>query len=252
MDDPGGPAPDRHSSAKRLGRRATLKLIGLSITGVATRAAAPAAPAQGSQRRRRTSTAPSSPRGRAWRYRPLAAGPEPHTFTPDEIATLGAAVGLILPDTDTPGAKTAGVHWYLDDAAQSEPALRDRLRAGCRRLDEHARAAHGRPFAALAEAQQVAILEQFDTGGTGTARIDEAARPQVTGAAAATSAVTPDDRSFFATLKTQTIDAYYKSEMGQLGELEWVGHEFNDEFPGRCTHTDPQAHPRPKWPRVRG
>jgi hypothetical protein len=39
--------------------------------------------------------------------------------------------------------------------------------------------------------------------------------------------------------------------MGQIGELEWVGHEFNDEFPGACTHADPLAHPRPRWPRTR-
>lgn len=251
MDDPGGQMPDGHHSAKRLGRRATLKLIGLSLTGAAAGAATPSigraqAPAPSVRPH------PGAGKGRAWRHRPLAAGPDPRTFTADEIAALGALVGLIIPDTDTPGARTAGVHWYLDDAARTEKGMREQIRTGLRRLDGHAHAAHGRPFAALPEPQQAAILSMLDGGAAGSVRVDQAGQPQVTGASAATNAVTPDDRSFFAFIKAQTIDAYYKSEMGQIGELEWVGHEFNDTFPGACTHGDSQVHPRPRWPRSRG
>src|SRR5690606_27565621 len=59
----------------------------------------------------------------------------------------------------------------------------------------------------------------------------------------------PEEQAFFGLLKGRVIDAYYKSEIGLLGELAWVGHEFHSEFPGRCTHADPWNHPRPTWQR---
>jgi gluconate 2-dehydrogenase gamma chain len=255
MDGQDKSAADSPGAAKRFGRRATLKLLGLTLSGAAATGAgastalpdAQAVPRGGSTR------PPGSPssRGRAWRYRPLAEGITPRVFSAKEFATLGCLVDLIIPDTDTPGAKTAGVHWYLDDVARTEAALREQLRAGCRRLDEHARGAHGHSFVELTPAQQVAILTAFDASGTASVEIDNAGQPQVSSASSAPRAVTPDDRSFFALIKARTLDGYYKSEMGQLGELEWVGHEFHDEFPGRCTHPDPLVHSRPRWPRVR-
>ena len=155
--------------------------------------------------------------------RPLAGGTAPRSFSVAEFATITAAIDRIIPDTDTPGARTAGVHWYLDDVCQVETRLRDQLRAGAARLDGRARAQRSVPFASLPPADQDALLEEASAA----------------------------DRAFFVALKAQTIDAYYKSEMGQVGELEWVGHEFNDEFPGACAHGDPMVHPRPTWPRSR-
>jgi glucoside 3-dehydrogenase (cytochrome c) hitch-hiker subunit len=250
MDDPQDPRPSTAAPAKRLGRRATLKLLGLTLTGAAAAGAASVETEQKS--RTKGSLAQPPAKGRAWRYRPLASGETPTSFTAAEFATLTAAVDLIIPDTDTPGARAAGVHWYLDDVARTEAKLRDQLRAGCARLDSIASARHRKPFVHLDAATQTAMLTEFDTAGTGAVKIDNAAQPQVTGSAPSTAAITPDDRSFFSVLKAQTVDAYYKSEMGQLGELEWVGHEFNDEFYGRCTHEDPLVHPRAKWPRARG
>ncbi|MBA2304447.1 MAG: gluconate 2-dehydrogenase subunit 3 family protein [Acidobacteria bacterium] len=143
------------------------------------------------------------------------------------------------------------MHWYLDDAAGTDRGMLGRLRDGLRRLDARATTAHGRVFAALTLAQQEAVLGSYEDAAGGSVTLDSAAQPRVTGASPETDAVTPDDRSFFTVIKAQTIDAYYKSEMGQIGELEWVGHEFNDEFPGACTHADPLVHARARWPRRR-
>lgn len=251
MDDRIGGDHQTGDAAKRLGRRETLKLLGLALTGAA---AAPSAGAEASAAPQRQAPEKSPAvrgRGRAWSLRPLATGTTPRHYTAAEFATLGAAVDLIIPDTDTPGAKAAGVHWYLDDTAAIDRAGFTRLRDGVTRLDARAQRLHARPFASLTEAQQVAILSSYEETRGGSVKVDAAAQPRVTGASPETSAVTPDDYSFFALLKSQTIDAYYKSEMGQIGELEWVGHEFNDEFPGACTHADPLVHPRPRWPRAR-
>ena len=246
-------APPGSHPAKRLGRRATLKLLGLAVTGAATVGTGAAGVSTATQ-------AGGSPdpqlagtgrRGRAWSLRPLATGTQPRTFAAAEFATLAAVVDQILPDTDTPGARTAGVHWYLDDVAATDRDTATRLRDGLRRLNARAQALHGRGFGDLTTAQQTAVLSTYDAPSGGAVALDHQGQPRVTGASPETDAITPDDRSFFSSIKAQTIDAYYKSEMGQIGELEWVGHEFNDTFPGVCTHSDPAVHPRPRWPRAR-
>jgi len=250
MDERPGEGREQVNSAKRFGRRATLKLLGLALTGAAaapqTAAGVSSAPSQSPPTR-----PPSARRGRAWSLRPLATGTTPRNFTAAEFAALAAAVDTVLPDTDTPGAARAGVHWYIDDVAGTDRDMLARLRDGLRRLDLHATAAHGRAFAALTSIQQAAILSTYEDAAEGSVKVDSAAQPRVTGASPETAAVTPGDRSFFSLIKAQTIDAYYKSEIGQIGELEWVGHEFNDYFPGACMHADPRVHPRARWPKAR-
>ncbi|MEO5895350.1 MAG: gluconate 2-dehydrogenase subunit 3 family protein [Vicinamibacterales bacterium] len=225
MDERADQPAKTGNPAKRFGRRATLKLLSLAITGAAAaQQFAAEISAEAPQSPPRALPASVRGRNRAWSMRPLASGTAPRNFTVAEFAALAAAVDVILPDTDTPGARTAGVHWYLDDVAATDRRMLVLLRDGLRQLDARATGSHGRAFAALTAAQQAEVLGSYDQA---------------------------DERSFFALIKTQTIDAYYKSEMGQIGELEWVGHEFNDEFPGACSHADPLVHSRARWPRAR-
>jgi gluconate 2-dehydrogenase gamma chain len=216
--------------AKRFGRRTTLKLLAFGVSGTVARAAAASDPIAQSQ-------PPAAPvgagrRGRAWRLRPLAAPAALRTFAPDEFDTLACVVDRIIPDTDTPGARTAGVHWFLDDVCREDARLRETLRGGLQRLDQRARTLSGTAFSQMSEREQIALLEAFAGAGS-------------------VPDVTPPERAWFAAIRAQTVDAYYKSEMGQVGELEWVGHEFNDSFPGACTHGESEEHPRPRWPRAR-
>lgn len=190
--------------AKRFGRRRALQAVGLTLGGVALgpppAGARPAAGAHGSAR-----------------FRPLAAGSLPRRLSPAEFEALGALAETILPATDTPGAREAGVDFYLDDAAGAEPALLERLRAGLTRLDELSRAAFGRGFAGISDAERAGVLGPLARAGD----------------------------PFFVLIRGRVVDAYYKSEAGLLGELGWTGHEFWDEFPGACPHGDPLHHPRP-------
>lgn len=220
-------------AAKRFGRRTTLKLLGLGMSGAVARASGlPDQPRHADA----PGAAPVAPvrRGRAWRLRPIATGTVPRTFSSSEFETLACVVDRIIPDTDTPGARTAGVHWFLDDVCRHEPRLLESLRGGLQRLDQRARALSGAPFAHLPEREQNALLDALDGSAAADVGIDGR-----------------QERAWFALMKAQTVDAYYKSEMGQIGELEWVGHEFNDSFPGACTHGDAETHPRPRWPRSR-
>lgn len=187
-------------AAKRFGRREAMKTMGgLALSSLAPPAAALAG------------TISAVPR-----WRPLATGSEKHSLTRGELRALSELVELILPATDTPGAKDAGVHWYLDDVARVEPRTREQLKAGLELLDKKCRALHATGFAEAKEEQRTQVLAELAEKGA----------------------------AFFGFVKGRVIDAYYKSEAGQLGELQWVGHEFHDAFPGACTHKDPMVHPR--------
>ena len=88
----------------------------------------------------------------------------PKTLTPAEAATLDAAAELIIPATDTPGARAAGVPAFIDraignwcDAGQAKT-----LRDGLAKLDADAKAAGATSFAALSPARQTALLALYE------------------------------------------------------------------------------------------
>jgi len=165
-------------------------------------------------------------------FRPLGAPDGPHAFGRAEIETLGALVEAILPASDTPGAREAGVHLYLDDAAAAEPEFERGVREGLRRLDERCRGAFGRTFAEATESERERVLAAMSGEADSASGADA-------------------DKAFFRLIKARTIEGYYRSEAGQMGELQWVGHEFFDAFPGACGHADPLVHPRPRFDSAR-
>jgi hypothetical protein len=209
--------------AKRFARRRALQALGAAALGglspLSWRPASAEAAAPG-------------PAAAAAGFRPLASGPA-RALDASTLRALEHAVERIIPTTDTPGAAAAGVHFYLDLVAEAEPETKQRLLAGVALLDARARAAVGRAFADASETEQVAVL--WAVSG----------QPAPSAAEALAAEATRDEQAFFAFLKGRVIDAYYRSEAGLKGELQWVGHEFSDSFPGACAHPDPLVHPRP-------
>lgn len=201
--------------AKRFGRRRAIAAIGAV-------AASAAVPLHARPNARQPGGAP--PQGRTAPLRPLATPGAPRALNRDELHTLECLVETMLPATDTPGARGAGVHSFLDDVASVDAAAKAELTRGIALADAKAAALHGRRYAQLDAAQQDAVMEALSTG-------------------------TPAERTWFAWLKRRVVDAYYRSEIGQIGELHWVGHEFHSTFPGACTHGDPLKHPRRSWER---
>lgn len=118
---------------------------------------------------------------------------------------------LIIPETDTPGAKAAKVNeWvdlYLADLAEDKGHS---FLMGLGWLDGHAIQEHGQPFVKLTEAQQVAILEKLDGAE------EEELQPGA---------------DFFKQIKTLTVQGYYTSKIG-IDELNKDG--VPDTF--ACTH----------------
>jgi hypothetical protein len=166
----------------------------------------------------------------------------PRTLTPDQRNTVEAIAEIILPETETPGAKAAGVDQFVDRMLTDyyKPADRDRFLAGLKRVDARAQRLHGKPFGALTKEQQTSIVLDLDKAAFTEAPTKEnpaatATKPEVLKSDVATgqgvganpneAAAPPPDiedigrESFFRKMKELTVVGYYTSEVGQTQEL---------------------------------
>ena len=141
---------------------------------------------------------------------------KPTFFQPSEFQTIEALSERIIPRSDTPGAKDAGVALLIDKAIVADPALVQPYRAGIADLNALAIKAYGSEFVLLTEQQQIAVLTPLSL---------ETDSPLGT---------------FFRTVKNMTIDAYYKTEAGLKAELGWHGNTYLPDFPG-CNHPEHQS-----------
>jgi hypothetical protein len=148
---------------------------------------------------------------------PQEGGFKPRFLNDDELQTVAELAERILPETDTPGARRALVHQYIDYAlSEGAPERRERFRAGLAWLDRRCQAIFAAPFAGLARARQQELLTRLS---------ERAATEDEAGAA------------FFALARQLTVDGYYRSEVGLSQELGYRGRTFLAEFAG-CTHPE--------------
>ncbi len=140
------------------------------------------------------------------RARPATAAWTPQALTTEQAELLGTLVDLIIPATDTPAAKDAGVPVFIDtllhDWAESED--RARFLTGLAAIDQDTQETHGVAFRDATPEQQNALLTRLD---------QEAIQARQEGA---------DPLPFFATLKEWTLVGYYTSEIGATQELQWL------------------------------
>jgi hypothetical protein len=133
---------------------------------------------------------------------------QPTFFQPAEFQTVEALSERIIPRSDTPGAKDAGVALLIDKAIVADPSLVLSYRAGIADLNALANNSYGKEFTSLAEEQQIALLLPLSL---------ETDSPL---------------GKFFALVKNMTINAYYKTEAGLKIELGWHGNTYLASFPG--------------------
>jgi hypothetical protein len=131
-------------------------------------------------------------------------------FTNQEFETVEVVAELIIPRTDTPGAKDAGVAYIIDERVPRVDRIRREWREGLAQLDKPRR------FVALPPAEQVELLTRMSTENNTPAR------------------------RFFELIKGATVDAYYDTKEGLAEELGWQGNQALTEFVG-CTHPEHQA-----------
>jgi Gluconate 2-dehydrogenase subunit 3 len=155
---------------------------------------------------------------------PDASAPDPNWkplfFDDHQNETVVALTELIIPSTDTPGAKAALVNRFLDLLLNDEEADRQKkFYDGLAWLDARSIQTSQKPFVELTPVEQTALL-------TPLADPDNSK---------------PEDKpgvEFFQEMKDLTIYGYYTSKIGLEQELEYGGDDYHTEFPGACTHTD--------------
>jgi glucoside 3-dehydrogenase (cytochrome c) hitch-hiker subunit len=135
------------------------------------------------------------------------------TLTPTQAELVAEIAERILPATDTPGAKDAGVAEFIDLLLTDwlDDADRDRFLAGLGELDNEARRRFGASFLELDAERQLALLEPLDLA---------AAERRV---AAAEAHEEIDEMPFFGLMKEMTLVGYYTSEVGMRKELHYQG-----------------------------
>lgn len=141
---------------------------------------------------------------------------KPTFFQPHEFQTLEVLSERILPASDTPGAKQAGVALLIDKSIVAKPSLGPAFRAGIADLNASSYESYGVEFTSMNEDQQLALLTRVSLEN------DSASG------------------RFFALAKDMTIDAYYKTEIGLKQELGWHGNTYLASFPG-CDHPEHQS-----------
>lgn len=145
----------------------------------------------------------------------------PRVLSVKQNEAVIALTELIIPATDTPGAKAARVNRFIDAVLHEAPATdRDSFLRGLAWLDDRSRVVFKKDFTAAGVAEQTALLTTLSNAG------DDAA----------------EDRTgvqFFRAIKSMTIDGYYTSEIGLRQELGDSGQLFLAQFAG-CDHPQHQ------------
>ena len=129
-------------------------------------------------------------------------GPDSSIFTQEQHDTVALLSDLIIPETDTAGARNAGVVDYIDTILRDAPTLaRDRFLGGLQWLNQRSEDLFGATFAAASTKQQTALLTVLSSPKNDT----------------------PGDRvgiEFFQAMKSLTVTGYYTSRIGMLQELD--------------------------------
>jgi len=128
-------------------------------------------------------------------------------FDPHQHETVATAAELIIPETDTPGARAAGVSDFIDLIVAEWYTEEERARFldGLANLDQRSRAALGRLFVETPVSNQGKILSDLEA---------ELSTFRAAGG--------KSEESFFHQLKYLTLYGYYTSKIGVEQELHWT------------------------------
>jgi hypothetical protein len=137
------------------------------------------------------------------------------TFNPHQNATVVIMTDLIIPETETPGAKAARVNEFIDmiltDWAHSDE--RQKFLTGLEDVDKRSNVLFAKDFVDLTALQQDELLREFDQR-LAVERSDLAAKPYIR-----RLHYNQLEGGFFEILKHMTLYGYYTSEIGFSKEL---------------------------------
>lgn len=149
----------------------------------------------------------------------------PKFFTAEEGSTLEAIVERIIPKTDTPGARDAGVHTFIDQMMAEFFPEKDKtaFRDGLKKVETEAKSAHRKSFAALTPEQQDEVLTKFDKEAYDSSRKKD------------------DSPHFFKNMKELTVLGFCTSEVGATEFLKY------DPVPGAYKGCIPYSEVGAAW-----
>ncbi|HET6566566.1 MAG TPA: gluconate 2-dehydrogenase subunit 3 family protein [Rhodothermales bacterium] len=132
------------------------------------------------------------------------------TLTSDQGELVATIAELIIPETDTPGARAAGVHQFIDALLTGgyRPEEREQFMTGLAAFEDRARKENGSSFVENTPEQQTALLKTLEAEAKQTRQSGQRGDDQ--------------PRPFFPMIKELTIAGYYTSEAGATQELRYV------------------------------
>jgi len=137
-------------------------------------------------------------------YRPLPRY-TPQTLSAEQNELVITIAELIIPTTDTPGAREAGVGQFIDLMLTEWYPAKDRNRflAGLADLENQFQLKHGKRFLQGTSPEQTEFLANLDLEAIGARRARVKEVP------------------FFGMMKEMTLAGYYTSEIGATDELQF-------------------------------
>jgi len=193
-------------------RRQALKTLGTVAAGAATSSMWVESLCAFARQQVHTPAAKESTADRAWKPSVFSAGQN------DMVITL---TELIIPETDTPGAKAARVNRFIDWVlAGGKAEDRDGFLRGLAWMDRRSHELFGNDFAKAGTENQTRLLMRLSSEPTGKSE-DQAGI------------------DFFRAIKNLTIDGYYTTEIGLRQELGDSGQLFQRVSQG-CDHPEHQ------------
>ncbi|WP_229311780.1 gluconate 2-dehydrogenase subunit 3 family protein [Larkinella rosea] len=132
-------------------------------------------------------------------------------LAPNADALLAEVVEVIIPTTDTPGAKALGVHTFIQKIVTDcmEPSAQESLTKGLTAVEALAQKTYSKSFASLDAAQKTELLKTVS------------------------QSTEPDQKGFFSMVKGMTIQGYMTSEyvMNNITHYEFVPGRYHGCVP---------------------
>ena len=130
----------------------------------------------------------------------------PVFLSSDQGVLVSQVAEIIIPKTDTPGAKDVGVPGFIDQILKEcySKEDQDKFLAELKAFDDDAKKEYGDPFIELDVEQQAAFVKKVHDAAVNTEDVG-----------------TPPQRPFILTLKELTMLGYFTSEPGATQVLQY-------------------------------
>jgi hypothetical protein len=149
----------------------------------------------------------------------------------DKRELIAEIAEMIIPETDTPGARTAGVDLYIIEVMLNcNPAVQQhKFYTGLEEVELHASNTYNQHFLKCTSPQKQAILQHFSEKAVYSNRILNKISNKIFG------------QSFFSTIKNLTVEGYCFSKKGATEGLNY------DYVPGRFEACIPLQPNQKSW-----